>query len=70
MSSQGSAAHEAFNNAMHHLDNQVKKRNLHISTCNAPKVGTLLPNCCGDLHILVQKEKDKVDELWNNINNS
>ncbi len=67
MSSQESAVYQVFSDAKHTLEIQERNRDLHIKKCDVPKQNGFIPNCCADLHILVQKENDKVDEARKNI---
>jgi hypothetical protein len=69
MSSQESTVYQAFSDAKHSLEIQEGKRDSHIKICDVPKQNGLIPNCCADLHILAQKEKDKFDEARKNMIN-
>lgn len=45
------------------LNEQEMKRNHHMRTCDADRISGLIPKCCTDHFILVQKAKERVDEL-------
>ena len=39
----------------------------HIKNCDSSSINGLIPICCADLVISVQKAKDAVDKEWNEL---
>lgn len=39
----------------------------HIKNCDGSNINGLIPVCCADLVISVQKAKDVVDKEWNEL---
>ena len=46
--------------AKYRVKEQERKRNYHMRTCEADRIPGLIPKCCADHFILVQKMKDRI----------
>ena len=51
-------------NELKRLENELVN---HIHDCGGSNINGLIPVCCADLVILVQKAKDLVDKEWNEL---